>query len=443
MSDVFRRHLLPSCLVGLLLRSALVPLTAGDGPTGGDLLVYHETAQDMARSADAWLDPGSSFGYRAPLYFAYLAVCYSVLGALLGASNYHVGQAANLLLFLVIMVLLYPVVRTALGKRVGIVTLWLRSLHPMFVVTDVFLLSEPLFEVFLLLAVWLLVGPLRDGARASSMFLLGLSLGGMVLVREYAQGLIVLALVGLGLRLRGRARPWVSIGMTVLGLLVAVGPWVWRNAVVWGEPTPLALTSGVNLHVGNHPHATGTYSVILSSDHVPPAGLGMGTPDLDRWHRERALRYVRSEPLRFLGLAPLKLGYLVWPRTLRTEILHHRAFPLLPSAVGMLLVTLSTLAAAATWILGVAGLVLRPFDRFGAVVLAFLGYLGAVAMVTFGHPRLADPVILLLLPLVGYAVTERHRLRRVVAQRSRRAILALLSSGLLTVLWLIVFVSKL
>jgi hypothetical protein len=51
-------------------------------PTGGDHSVYYNTALELSRGGQGWLSGGTEFGYRAPLYFAFLSICFYLLGEL-------------------------------------------------------------------------------------------------------------------------------------------------------------------------------------------------------------------------------------------------------------------------------------------------------------------------------------------------------------------------
>ena len=296
--------MLVACLVGVALRVCLVLLTPSAGPEGGDLQVYHQTAMELTGGFEAWTLPGSSFGYRSPLYFAYLALVYS----LAGTSSYHAGQLANLLLAVVLLFLLYKVVSSAFGRRAAGAAVILRALLPTYVVTDVFLLSEVLFDVFLLGTVWLVLSLNRAGPRRSSLFLVGLTLGLGILVREFTQGLAVILVVGLAvfLRRQGAGR----VGWVLLGLALVLSPWIARNTAVWGRLTPLSLTAGSNLHVGNHPGATGMFVSPRHPDHVhrnrfrsalrkPTAGIWSGPCATSGRSREGSLDWCR-------------IGWVIW-----------------------------------------------------------------------------------------------------------------------------------
>ena len=433
-----RRHLLIAGGAGVLLRLLLIVLSPSSGPEGGDSLIYHETAVELASSPDAWLDPESPFGYRAPLYFAYLAAFY--LG--FEQPSYHVGQVANLFLFAVVLVLLFRITGQIFGSTVATITVWLRSVHPVFFLTDLFVLSEPLFDLFLLLALWIFLKLRQDKPRLVGLLLLGMTLGAMMLVREYAQGLMLLVLAGLVWSAQKTPRTIPRLGFLVLGVAIVIAPWIWRNAEVWGEWTPVALTTGINLHIGNHPDATGGYKKFTHPDHFSPDSVKAFTPEYDRWHRARAVAYILESPGGFLTLAPRKLGHMVWPRPLRHELQESGLFSRIPRPVLSTLIVVCAVGTAGIWVLGIIGLGMREPDRYSAASWGLLAYNSVVVVAAFGHPRMSDPILLMLLSFAGYAAVNRFRILPALRGPSGKSLVTLSLIALLGILWAVMLAGK-
>ena len=289
-----------------MLRLILIGYTPTEGVAElrvcGDGCMYHETALRLAHDANAWFSQGSHFGYRAPLYFAYLAMIYKVTGH----QTYHVGQLANLLLFVITIFLLYKITETSFGIQVATITVWLRALFPTFVVSDVALMSESLFDVWLLAILMILLTHHSGAYRARDLFILGLCIGAALLTRESAQGFVIILLNVLVFETHGLRARLVRMSLMLLGLGVFLIPWMWRNTLVWQSPFPLALTSGVGLHIGNNPDATGTYI-----DMTKPSHIQVRTREFDRRHRGQAIQYILEAPGRFLISGIKKLGWLV------------------------------------------------------------------------------------------------------------------------------------
>jgi 4-amino-4-deoxy-L-arabinose transferase-like glycosyltransferase len=426
------------CLLAIILRLILIGYTPtegfGDLSVCGDGCMYHASALRLAHDANAWFIQGNHFGYRAPLYFAYLAMIYKVTGH----QTYHVGQFANLSLLVITMFLLYKITETSFGIKVATITVWLRAIFPTFVVSDVSLMSESLFDVWLLAILMILLAHRSGAYRARDLFILGLFIGAALLTREYAQGLVIILLGALVFETHGLRARLVRMSLTLLGLSVLLIPWMWRNTLVWQSPFPLALTSGVNLHIGNNPDATGTYMEITH-----PSYIKFGTREFDRWHRDQAIQYILEAPGRFLISGIKKLPWLVWPLTLRDELITRNFFPTLPWFFRVVLVASSSLAWAAVWLLGLVGLTTRSLDRYGWAVILLLAYICTVVFITLGDPRYAEPIILLLLAPAARVMVEFKSVASTLRRPCLRAASAWGAVSLVGVFWAIILAQKL
>jgi hypothetical protein len=431
----WRRVALP-CLLAIILRLILIGYTPGDLRACSDPCTFHETAVRLAHDANAWFVQGSPFGYSAPLYSAYLAMIYKVTGH----QTYHVGQFANLLLLVISMFLLYKITETSFGIKVATITVWLRAILPTFVVADASLMSESLFEVWLLAILMVLLAHGSGAYRARDLFMLGLFMGAALLTREYAQGLVLILLGVLVFETHGLRARLVRMSLMLLGLGVFLIPWMWRNTLVWQSPFPLALTSGVGLHTGNNPDATGTYI-----DMTQPSHIKVRTREFDQWHRDQAIRYILEAPGRFLISGIKKLGWLVWPLTLRDELITQRDiyFPTLPWFFRVVIVASSTLAWAAVWLLGLVGLTTRSLDRYGWAVILLLAYICIVVFIAFAIPRYAEPIILLLLAPTARVIVEFKSVASTLRRPCLRAVSAWGAVSLVGVLWAIILAQKL
>lgn len=435
----WRRVALP-CLLAIILRLILIGYTPtegfGDVSVCADPCAYHETAVRLAHDANAWFVQGSRFGYVAPLYLAYLAMVYKVTGH----HTFHVGQFANLPLLVITMFLLYKITETSFGIKVATITVWLRAIFPTFVVSDVSLMSESLFDVWLLAILMVLLTHCRGAYRARDLFVLGLLIGAALLTREYAQGFVLILLGVLVFETQGLRARLVRMSLMLLGLGVLLVPWMWRNTLVWQSPFPLALTSGANLHIGNNPDATGTYMYLPG-----PSYATFATREFDQWHRDQAIQYILEAPGRFLISGIKKLGWLVWPLTLRVEMITNRDiyFPTLPWFFRVVLVASSSLAWAAVWLLGLVGLITRPLDRYGWAVILLLAYICLIVFIAFGIPRYAGPLILLLLAPTARVMVEFKSVVSTLRRPCLRAVSAWGAVSLVGVLWAIILAQKL
>jgi hypothetical protein len=231
------------------------------------------------------------------------------------------------------------------------------------------------------------------------------------------------------------------MSLLLLGLAIFLTPWMWRNTLVWQSPFPLALTTGVNLHIGNHADATGVWKEITTPS--TPPHIRFGTREFDRWHRDQAIQYILEAPGRFLVLGITKLGYLVWPRTLQEEIFAGNSFPKLPWFFRVVLVGSSSLAWAAVWLLGLIGLATRPLDRYSWAVILLLAYTCITVFIAVGDPRYAEPIILLLLAPAADVVVRIKSVSSILRQPGLRSASAWGAASLLALFWALILAQKL
>lgn len=439
VSDTSWSRLVPVIGLAIILRMVFIAYTPADGVSWGDLNVYHKTSVRLAQDGGAWFERGGEFGYRAPLYFTYLAVVYNFVGE----KTYHVGQVANLLLVVISLVLLYRITSVFFGDRVALLTICLRATLPNFVVPDVSVMSEPLFEAILLGVLNVLLLGYDGQYRRGDMLVIGLLLGLAMLTREYAQGLALIVVGILAFKIRNIRPKLVNLGMVALGLVIVIYPWMWRNTVVWGSPLPLSLTSGVNLHLGNHPDATGAWKDFSHPDHVTPVNIRFGTREYDTWHREQGVRFILDDPGRFMIMGAKKVGYLVGPWTLRGVFFDGRLFPMLPKTLLVTFVFASSVSTIALWLLGIIGLFSRESNRYTWAMIILSLYTCAVIFATVGSSRYAGPILLLLLAPASQVLTNMNSAMHRLRQLSAQSIAAWTCIGILGFLWAILLAQKL
>lgn len=410
VADRSYRLLLLVGILAILLRLSIVGFFGPRaGPLHGDSKIYFTTAQSLAASAGAWLKQDSEFGYRAPLYFIYLAA----VDRILPQSGYLIAQVATALLGVLCSLLLYWIAVRAGSAPTAKIAFALRAFLPCFFVPDTFVMTEPLFDVLLLGSLLALVS-MSSVARWQHAAVLGSLNAGCMLTREAATGyplIFAAALVVFGRGTRQRFSLLLAYG---LGLLLVLSPWVVRNKTVHGHALPLSYTSGLNLHLGNHALAAGGYVEVPP---LPPH-LHMATPEASAWHTEHAVNYIREHPVRFVLNGFKKVAVLCSPSFRRHEM--SRVYFASPRA---LLTAVSLLSGGASVLLmigGLIGLVLKPRDCLWWVSLAIIAYHLGAAFVTYGNPRYREPVDNILVYyaawLIAVYVASWPKLRPVLAK---------------------------
>jgi hypothetical protein len=390
-----RRAILAIALLALALRLGFV--LARDLPLFSDEIDYDRLGRTLA-STGRYTDEGAPTGYRAIGYPALVGAVYALAGPRPVAV--HVLQAildatSTLLLFLL-----------AGGGRLGLLAAGFWAVCPVAILYTDLLMPETAFTTTLLAAACVTRhGFPRTAPRALA---LGALVGTAALIRPAA----LLLIVALPLAARLESVRVRRKALLLAGLLLLVGPWLLRNAIVLGYPG-MATSTGANLLIGNNPNATGGYS-----PHVPEEMI----PDGDR-EAERdvasigaALHYAWREPGRtvvigFAGLAHLfgsEAGMTVWafhpdPADPSTRL--RQKIRSLPGWVHALMSGPTMVAMLA----GVLGFFLAPRGSARVWFLALLGVLVATHFAFYGGARYRFPLLPFFVLFAAAALDARFR----------------------------------
>jgi 4-amino-4-deoxy-L-arabinose transferase-like glycosyltransferase len=384
-----RRFLLALAAVVILPRAVWVSLMAT--VPSSDFLCYDTQAMRLAQGMGYCTPHGLPTAYWPPAYPLLLSIAYSVFG-----HAYDPVYVANIGLHLISCVLLWRIGAT-ISENVGRAAALLYALWPSFIGQADLLASENLFVPLLLAAVLAVMEAERAG-KAGLYWLGGLAAGLSALTR----GLSLLLPVVFGLYVlaaRRRLGPAVvATALSLLGVMVAVGPWVVRNQLILGRAC-VGTNTGENLWKGNNPLATGTFQTISldpRADRVWHSSLKEA--ERDRRMSRLAMQYIRSHPGRWLALAPHKLFWL-WSRDTwsvgwtqfsapRPRSLMRLRLPLAIIAQGYYVACLFL----AAWYV-VVTLVRRQWRPIHTLAVLMVAYWCAVHVMWFGMDRYHAPVL--------------------------------------------------
>lgn len=215
----------------------------GSEPNAGafyDGVEFEQIAQNIVRHGEFSVRAGHPTSFRAPGLPIALAGVY----ALFGNGNFVAAHIFFCVIGALMCIAAYLVAREVAGEVGGLVTAALVAVYPNVLYYAIHFSSEPLFTVFLLLAVWQFIRGLRSerlGHYAASGALLGLS----ALTRPASfYFLPFFALVALMVpRQRWAGRVW-RIAVMAVCLLLPIAPWAIRNYAVHGRNVLLASNGG-------------------------------------------------------------------------------------------------------------------------------------------------------------------------------------------------------
>jgi 4-amino-4-deoxy-L-arabinose transferase-like glycosyltransferase len=174
--------------------------------------------------------------------------------------------------------------------------------YPMLVAFQAFLLSEAIFIFLLVLGMWCLYRWAE--APAENRWLLAYALS--MAAATYAKASLTFLPVILPVLLLRWPIHWREAARVVL--LVALvyaaclGPWWIRNARLFGEPVWFTTSSAAQLYLGNNPANQSGGNDWGSDVEQPFVSDIHRLPELerDRRYRERAMAYIKAEPLQFV-----------------------------------------------------------------------------------------------------------------------------------------------
>jgi hypothetical protein len=358
--------------------------------------------------------------FYPPFYPYFIAVFYAAFGTLAAVKWAQVVVGA----------LLVPAVgrvgERAFGREVGVVAAAVTAFYPELVWFSVHFWSETLFMLFLwwaferLLAADAAVGAASWRSRGVSVaFVAGLVWGLAVLTREtvlYAAPLAAVWLAGRtgqGGRRRGAA--------FLVGAVLVIAPWTYRNWVVFRAFVPVATAGGLNLWQGNarlsrqevYDQNDAVQGRIAQYQHARRKGIEAILERQPTWIFEK----LRDEMPNFWEADSLALIHIR-----RGAYGPVAVVPAVAAAAVVLVPYLLVLA------LFVAGVAASRLDRAALLLLGFLIYYVAIHVATHGFARYrlpALPVVFLFAASAAVAVRARTWPRLAARRTAVAAALAL------------------
>jgi hypothetical protein len=274
----------------LIVRTFFVSLH--QRPLISDEREYHYLGRTLA-TQHVYSYDGTPTAYRPVGYPAFIAAVYSII-----ESPAAVKYVQVILDCLIILLLYYMVPEWPQRNRLIAAGVW--ALYPPAILYTNFLMSETLFTFLLVVALFLLTR-LNHRSKAALLFA-GIILGYLLLLKPHF--LLFLLIVGLAYKKLEMEKR--QVGLLTIGILVVTLPWLVRNAVQLGTFS-LATNGGINLLIGNHPHATGAYALTF-----PPEAIEGATTEVevDRLATNYAMKYIFDHPVRFALNAVKKFAHL-------------------------------------------------------------------------------------------------------------------------------------
>jgi 4-amino-4-deoxy-L-arabinose transferase-like glycosyltransferase len=231
-------------LAALVARAAFLLLEPAAAPVA-DERTWVDWARTVSSARVGFSPLRTNMIFHPPLYPYFVAVPLWLTGSLAAVKWVQV----------VVAVLLVPAVgrvgRHVFGARVGLLAAAVAAFYPELVWFAVHFWVENLFLVLLWWGFERLLAS-DATARTSAALAAGALWGLAILARETL--LYFVPLAALWLVWRRRAHGGLRrAGALVLGTVLVVAPWTWRNWVAFGAFIPVSTAGGLNLFQGNAP----------------------------------------------------------------------------------------------------------------------------------------------------------------------------------------------
>ena len=406
------RLLLILTAAGLAARVAFLLAEPATSPVA-DERTWIDWAHNLASAKVGFSPFRTKLVFYPPLYHYFIAVVETALG---GLAEVRWAQV-------LIGTLLVPAVGRvgvlAFGEGVGLAAAAITAFYPDLVWFSSHFWSETLFLVALWWALERLLAADAQG-RTGAALAAGLLWGVAILTRETILYFTPLAAIWLCV---GRPRAGRRGAAFVLAAVAVVGPWTWRNWVVYRGFIPVATAGGLNLFQGNAPltrqQVYDRYRAVQGRLEQYQYARRMGIEAIVERQPWWLLEKLRDELPMFWEADSLALVHIKRGAYGSVE----------PAwAASAALVVLAPYLAVLA--LGVAGAAAFPLTRPRRLLLLFLAYYVAIHVATHGFARYRLPVMPVLFVFAGAAWTALRR-RALPRLRGRRAVLAAAVSAVL------------
>ncbi len=361
-------------------------------PICDDVGAYNDLASNLVLTHEYQIK-GQIMAERPPLYPAFLAGIYSVVGL----QNYGAVRLIQVLLSTVTVLIFSQMAQRFFGSLAAWVTGGLMSIYPFFLIFSIELYSETLFTFLLACAMWFTL-PFPDHAPLSirRALLGGVVIGLSALTREV--GLLVLPTFTIW-HWFSQKRLW-SRGLLILWLsaLSVIGIWTVRNYLVWQRFIPLTTHTFANvIHglVDDYGYYLDGASGVIPAD-VPPQTANPYAW-LGEFNQVEQEEYSRQLVLSFCSHQPITCA-VAWARNLAKLV-----NPVISNRAPWIIIS-TALLHGTVWVLGIAGLIklLREHNYdFSLFLLTWFALCLGISAIAHVEIRYRVPIIDPFLMITG------------------------------------------
>lgn len=253
-----------------------------------DSVVFDQSARQLSEGHGYVISPGLPTAYW-PVGTSFVHSClYRIFG-----YSYAPGVVMNILLRLGTTFLTMRLAQQWFGRRVGILSGIALALWPSQTQFVTVIASEIPFMFLSMLAILIWT------REQSSLWRRAILAGGVLAAASYVRPIALLLPVVFVL-LRVHQTKEISRNLIAIILMFAVissliAPWSIRNSRAFGQFVLLSTNGGANFWMGNNPNTEGAYMPL------PENTNGLNEAQRDRELKNRALEYLRRDPIAFVS----------------------------------------------------------------------------------------------------------------------------------------------
>lgn len=262
---------------------------------------YDNRGFQWARDGSFSID-GEPSAYRPPGWPFLLSRLYLIFG-----HSPQLGVIANLFFSLAIIVLSFLIVRKIFGLQIARWTAVLLAFFPSQILFVNMLATEPMFTALFLGSIYLFVVSVESKkVRWYIPLIGGLLLGLATLTRALTLVYLIIPVIFWYLRSRSFSGT-ISLALpALLGFLLIVTPWMYRNQVQLGSFV-VSTNSGINLLIGNQPGSGMGWNQPVTDE------FDFGDPSrevkIDSIGWSRGTQYIMENPAGFIKRGILKVMF--------------------------------------------------------------------------------------------------------------------------------------
>jgi 4-amino-4-deoxy-L-arabinose transferase-like glycosyltransferase len=259
--------------------------------------VARSIVHDGRYPASIFVADGGPSAFTPPGYPLFLSAVYALSG-----DSWTAARVAQVVLGTLVVALIGLLARELWGNGPALICMGIGAMGPFLFFPETALLSEPLFNVFVLSAVLAALQVRRSQDSRGWAIATGLLAGAAIVTRTNG---VVILLPLLAATLPGFPRPsrsaLVNATLVIAGAGLVIAPWVVRNAISTHSFVPLSTRLGYGLQ-RTYNDVSRTDPVHPSTPHGSPVGTrithrpGITEVEAEREMRSAAFRYMKEHP---------------------------------------------------------------------------------------------------------------------------------------------------